>query len=535
MKKEWKRRISKLLIAGMAVTTVCTGYGRKAPVMQAAEIASRGVSSGIFVTKHSKEEIRSYLREHPINLKQFGNPVTYAEEPVVSAPYSPGKISGDTQERALTTLNAIRYIAGISDDVTFDGEYEKKVQAGTLVNYVNDELSHRPAQPGDMDKDLYDLGYSGTSSSNLAWASWAVSLEYTLVHSWMADDDRSNIERVGHRRWVLNPAMGKTAFGAVAGSNGTYSGMYSFDRSKTASQYGVCWPAQTMPLDFFDDEYPWSISMGKSVDASKVFVTITRERDGQTWYFSSSLADGDFYVNNDYYGQTGCIIFRPNGAHYEDGDVFEVEIGGLSEPVSYEVEFFASAESTPSPTASQTPTLRPSVTPSKEPDASTSPTVEPTRTPEGSPSATPENTSEPTRTPEGSPSAAPENTSRPSSLPTQKPAAISGSGSSNISPSVGFVAGKPAKAVIRSLKNKKSRKIQVEMKRQQGVSGYQIQYGTKRNMESAKKITVKNNRATLKKLRAKQIYYVRARAYRMQNGKRLYGSWSSKRKIEVKR
>ena len=73
------------------------------------------------------------------------------------------------------------------------------------------------------------------------------------------------------------------------------------------------------------------------------------------------------------------------------------------------------------------------------------------------------------------------------------------------------------------------------MKRQQGVSGYQIQYGTKRNMESAKKITVKNNRATLKKLRAKQIYYVRARAYRMQNGKRLYGSWSSKRKIEVKR
>lgn len=166
----------------------------------------------------------------------------------------------------------------------------------------------------------------------------------------MADDNASNIDRVGHRRWVLNPAMGKTGFGAVKGDKGTYSGMYSFDRSRSAAQYGVCWPAQTMPLEFFEDDYPWSISMGTNVDASSASVTLTRKRDGQEWNFSPSQSDGVFYVNNEYYGQTGCIIFRPDEISYRDGDVFEVEITGLSQPVSYEVEFFALEEAKPSAT-----------------------------------------------------------------------------------------------------------------------------------------------------------------------------------------
>lgn len=113
--------------------------------------------------------------------------------------------------------------------------------------------------------------------------------------------------------------------------------------------------------------------------------------------------------------------------------------------------------------------------------------------------------------------------------------AISESGQGDVSAGVSQVVAKPAKAVIRSLKNSKTRKVQVEMKRQQGVSGYQVQYATKKNMVSAKEITAKSNRVTLKKLQAKRIYYVRARAYLVQNGKRVYGSWSSKKRIKVTR
>lgn len=176
MKREWKRKISVVLTAATLVTTVFYGYGIEGVRVAKAETAERQEAVGISVATHSKEEIRTYLQEHPVNLRQFGNPVTYEQEPVVSAPYSPGELSAESKEKALNALNAIRYIAGIPDDVILDEKYAEKVQAGALINYVNGKMSHTPEQPADMSKELYDLGYSGTSSSNIAWASWDVRL-----------------------------------------------------------------------------------------------------------------------------------------------------------------------------------------------------------------------------------------------------------------------------------------------------------------------------------------------------------------------
>ena len=79
--------------------------------------------------------------------------------------------------------------------------------------------------------------------------------------------------------------------------------------------------------------------MGNSVNASAVKVTLTRKKDSQKWVFSNSSADGYFNVNNEYYGQQGCIIFRPDNITYAAGDSFDVTIEGLSSPVSYTVDF----------------------------------------------------------------------------------------------------------------------------------------------------------------------------------------------------
>ena len=57
--------------------------------------------------------------------------------------------------------------------------------------------------------------------------------------------------------------MKQTGFGAVWGTNGIYLAMYAFDGCfEDTDYYGVAWPAQNMPLAYFDTEYPWSISMG---------------------------------------------------------------------------------------------------------------------------------------------------------------------------------------------------------------------------------------------------------------------------------
>ena len=313
--------------------------------------AAQPEASGVNVAYHTQDEIRNYIKESGAKITDT---VSFQENPVTEAPFSLGRLSDETLDSAVRMLNQIRYIAGIPYDVVLDEAYNEKAQAASLVNYVNGKMTHYPTKPEGMEDEMFALAESGAGSSNIACGSgtsWK--LNYFLVMSWMEDGDPSNINKVGHRRWLLNPSMKKTGFGLVNGTKGTHSAVYAFDGSFGETEnYGVMWPAQNMPTDYFNTEFPWSVSMGTSVDASAVQVKLTRNSDGKVWNFSGSSADGAFYVNNDNYGQKGCIIFRPDDVGtYESGDSYRVEITGLSGgDVSYTVNFFSLdvQESTPS-------------------------------------------------------------------------------------------------------------------------------------------------------------------------------------------
>ncbi len=339
-----KKILAALLLA--AALVVAPSAGLPAATVIAAEDSQQAV--GLGVAYHTQQEILDRMKKDGLNTSDTvsqSEGMTYGETPVTTAPYAAGSLSQDTLNKALAMLNQIRYIAGLQDNVTLSDEYNGLTQAAALVNYVNRDLSHEPAQPADMAKELYDLGYRGASKSNIASASWQNrSLNGTILHAWMADWDDYNIARVGHRRWVLNPQMGATGFGAVSGENGTYNAMYAIDYTGSGQEYGVAWPAQNMPVSYFDKFYPWSVSMGSDVDESTVKVTLTRVADGRTWTFGADSADGVFAVNNNISnicGQTGCIVFRPDGIEdYKAGDSFRVTIEGLASPVSYTVNFF---------------------------------------------------------------------------------------------------------------------------------------------------------------------------------------------------
>lgn len=299
-------------------------------------------SKGINVEYHTEHEIRSYLGKKKINIDKKSS---FAKKPSASKPYKAGKLSDTTLKSALKTVNAVRYIAGIDDNLQLNDEYNKLAQAAALLNAANGQLSHYPSKPSGISSSLYELGYQGASRSNLAWTSWETGMGYSIIHLWMNDGDASNIDRVGHRRWVLNPPMKEIGFGQV-NEGGTYTAMYAFDNTfGETSYYGVAWPAQNMPIEFFKDTYPWSISMGDIVDASKVKVTLVRKRDNKKWVFSKNSKKGYFNVENSYYGQRGCIIFRPDDITYKAGDKFTVKITGLDQTVSYEVKFFSLNES----------------------------------------------------------------------------------------------------------------------------------------------------------------------------------------------
>ena len=287
---------------------------------------------GLDVQKHTRQELTEYSRAH------YPSPgeIRYDEDPVLTAPYDPGALSEESLEDGLGALNYVRYVAGLSYDVVLDGALNEKVQAGALVNAVNNELSHTPAQPEGMPDELYELGCSGTSSSNLA-AGYG-NLADAVLNGWMDDSDAGNIDRLGHRRWVLNPKMGKTGFGYC----GNYCGMYAFDRSNTsAAQTLVAWPAQLMPTVLMRSDMAWSLSLDRKVSADDVTVILTRRSDGKQWTMGKGGSDGYFNVDTGGYGQGCCIIFLPYTIQrFDDGDVYDVRISGaLDRDIAYSVEF----------------------------------------------------------------------------------------------------------------------------------------------------------------------------------------------------
>ena len=299
-------------------------------------------SDVITVEYRTQKDIIDYVKASGVNLN---DPLTFKTNPVLSAPYSPGALSDSTLNSALKMLNVLRYIAGVPNNVTLSEDYNQRCQAGAIVNYGNGMISHYPAWPSGMSADLYNLGVSGCSSSNIAWASWQNrSINETIVFNWMNDGDYSNIDRVGHRRWLLNPSMGQTGFGAVSGPKGTFSQVYVFDHSNSeADMTGMMWPAQNMPIEYIYSGFPWSISIGRILDANAVTVDLIRENDKKHWYFSAGGSNGYFNVDNGGYGLPGCIIFRPDGVNsYNSGDSYHVIIHGVtSDVIEYTVNFFS--------------------------------------------------------------------------------------------------------------------------------------------------------------------------------------------------
>ncbi len=56
-----------------------------------------------------------------------------------------------------------------------------------------------------------------------------------------------------------------------------------------------------------------------------------------------------------------------------------------------------------------------------------------------------------------------------------------------------------------------------------------------KNFKKKKTKTTKGNKAVLGKLKKKKTYYVKVRAYKVVNGKKVYGKWSQTAKKKCKK
>lgn len=97
-------------------------------------------------------------------------------------------------------------------------------------------------------------------------------------------------------------------------------------------------------------------------------------------------------------------------------------------------------------------------------------------------------------------------------------------------------ASKPAKTKVQKISaGKKS--ITAQWKKVAGISAYQVQIATNKKFSKNKKtfkVSKKSTKVKIKKLKAKKVYYVRVRSYKIKNGKKVYSKWSTVRKVKTK-
>jgi len=265
----------------------------------------------------------------------------YEQRPVLTVPYAGGKLKSEYIQDGIRAVNFVRYLAGLPDDIEPDWDLQQQQQAAALVNAVNDKLTHTPSRPPEMEEDLFDLGYKGAGSSNLYAGDPTL---YSNVLGYMSDSDTSNIDRVGHRRWILNPAMKKTMFGFVQLKSEQlypYASMYAFNRDRPKADVAydyVSWPsAGYFPRELFMPQDAWSVSLNPDLYDNKqttgIRVVLTRTRDQKTWNFQGLDKDKEgryMNVETSGFGIPFCIIFRPDKLSWTDGDdQFSVRITGL--------------------------------------------------------------------------------------------------------------------------------------------------------------------------------------------------------------
>ena len=181
----------------------------------------------------------------------------------------------------------------------------------------------------------------------------------SAIDGWMDDSSGNNIPELGHRRWQLNPTLGKVGFGYCDG----VAVETIYDRSGAGCDYDfISWPASgNFPQNLFRWYEAWSITLNpqKYAMPAKEDLTVTLEDSaGKTWTFSGdqtyiNVGNGPYFnVSLDEHGVSNCIIFRPNvddimeydGIYY-DG-IYTVTVEGLKDlsgravDLAYQVEFF---------------------------------------------------------------------------------------------------------------------------------------------------------------------------------------------------
>lgn len=305
--------------------------------------------SGVYNEALSKQRENEIIAVYDAMTIPVSSATYYMEKPVTEAPYNAGKLTSDYIQTAIDTINLVRMIAYLPDNITDDSDWNELSQHAALANYVNGQLSHYPVQPEGMSDSMHALAVTGARTSNIYYGQDMArpsELRNTVLE-YMDDSDKYNIKHLGHRRWLLHPNMTKAGVGYVSDGQTTYSALRVFDDQnrgflnvEDSADY-VAWPsANAFPTTFFEPHMAWLLSLNSfkydNTKLDELQVTLKNETTGLVTIFKNdergltpSGTKKYFNINTFGYGVPFAVIFRPDTYKIKANDIYSVYITGL--------------------------------------------------------------------------------------------------------------------------------------------------------------------------------------------------------------
>ncbi len=220
----------------------------------------------------------------------------------------PGVLHPDVQADALRRTSLFRWLVGLPP-VTLATSQLVNAQACATTLDAHDVLTHSITPAFTC---YSPEAAAGAGNSNLAQG---VSSAAASIDLYVGD---RGVPSLGHRRWVLNPGMGATAFGL----RGRYSCMYAFDSSQAAPAPDyVAYPAPgPFPLEALLGD--WSFKSTRySFDAQ----TAVAMRDVQT---GQAIATTNLNIPGGNYG-IPALSWRVAQGKLVTGRTIEITVSGL--------------------------------------------------------------------------------------------------------------------------------------------------------------------------------------------------------------
>ncbi len=249
----------------------------------------------------SKEEIRDRIKE-------------------IEKRDGPAGIDRD-QQKAVNLLNIYRYLSGISDNVEGDATMVEQAMDAAQACREHGAMSH-------------DLGHS-TEICNLASGGNMSS----SIKQFIDDIGEKNRDKRGHRRFCLNPQMGKTGFGFAK----PYSAMVVTDSSGAEiPKDSWAYPGKGLFPEKYLHGEAWSLYLTKNAPNWKdITVEVYELSERPKKAFSSSEEIPGKAVPVNYVGTyLNAINFEPEADRIKRKGIYWVRIKGEGVDEGYVVELY---------------------------------------------------------------------------------------------------------------------------------------------------------------------------------------------------